>query len=214
MISSGLLVALVGSATFMSEHQSSMVALVAAGVVLALHNYAPRAAIAAVIVGWLGATFLVVPAVRTAYAANLHKAEWLMVNARARIVLWEVTARNVSLAPVFGIGWSASATVDSQFVAPPLTAGDVVKHSPNHHAHNVYLQVWYELGVLGALAFSALGLSVLAAISRFDSATRGLALSCFVSAAVIGAFSWGIAQSWYMALMTFLPTLVSFARRP
>jgi O-antigen ligase len=67
------------------------------------------------------------------------------------------------------------------------------------HAHNVYLQTWYELGAIGAVLFMALGLGVLRSIAHVPTTLLPYALASFAAASIVGAFSWGMWQAWFMA---------------
>ncbi len=68
---------------------------------------------------------------------------------QARIMVWKGTARMVEAAPVFGHGGGSFRLLDSQYVELPANVAAV-------HAHNDYLHVASEYGILGAL----LGLGV------------------------------------------------------
>ena len=79
------------------------------------------------------------------------------------------------------------------------------------HAHNVFLQVWYELGAVGARLFCALGLAVLAAIARAARPAQAYLAAGFASASVIGAFTWGLWQPWFLAAFVFSAMLAILA---
>ncbi len=185
----------------LSQHDTSLLALVASLALFALALRWPRPALVLAAAGWLVATLLVVPIVTHTYRdASLHLSTWLPKSARQRIILWGYTAEQVAKSPWIGVGIASTKALDSRRT-------DVAETPPDHvyplrtgpHAHNVYLHTWYELGVIGALLLSALGLALLRSISRLPPALLPYALAGFVTAAVVGAFSWGMWQAWFMA---------------
>lgn len=99
--------ALAATTTLLSPHETSKVAIVFAAIVVLLHYSLPGWARGVVKAGWLVALLLVVPAAQLAYSANLHTAEWLPVNARARVIIWAATAEKISQRPLFGACLSA-----------------------------------------------------------------------------------------------------------
>ena len=66
------------------------------------------------------------------------------------------------------------------------------------HTHNAPIQVWLELGAVGALLASAL---VLALGWR---ATSPGAAGAFAAAVAIGSLSYGIWQGWWLCLLAML----------
>jgi O-antigen ligase len=183
-----------------SQHESSALALLAGGLVLAIAFGSVRIAIGVVAAGWVAACLLVVPVTDLAFRqANLHMAEWLPRTARQRVVLWGYTASQIYQRPLTGVGVASTKTLDDarrkDLTKPP---GYVYELRTGPHSHNVYLQTWYELGAIGALLFMGLGLAVLRAISRYDSATQPWLLATFTSASLIAALTWGLWQAWFM----------------
>jgi O-antigen ligase len=198
------------TATFFSQHETSKVAIVCAAIVVLLHYARPGWALVLTKAGWLVALILVVPAAQLAYVSHLHTAEWLPVNARARIIIWAATAEQVGQRPIFGIG--ANSTKSLNEMRPSETRADhVVPWRTAMHAHNVYLQTWYELGAVGVVLLGAAGLSILSMIGLMAGLPQAFALAAFVSAAVMGAFSWGMWQPWFVASYLLASTIVTLA---
>jgi O-antigen ligase len=193
----------------LSQHDTSLVALVASLAVFGLSLRWPRPALVLVAAGWLVATLLVVPIVSYTYRdASLHLSTWLPHTARQRIILWGYTAEQVGKSPWVGVGIASTKALDSRRTDVAATPVDhVYPLRTGPHAHNVYLQTWYELGVIGALLLSALGLALLRSISRLPQALLPYALASFVTAAVVGAFSWGMWQAWFMAAFAIASVL-------
>ncbi|MEJ0067893.1 MAG: hypothetical protein WDO24_03180 [Pseudomonadota bacterium] len=66
------------------------------------------------------------------------------------------------------------------------------------HPHNGALQVWLELGAVGALVGALIALVVLSRLTpdRLAPAERAVGLATFATAAVELSLSYGIWQSW------------------
>ncbi len=185
---------------FSSEHETSMLALVAGCFVFVGMAVAPKPMRALVLAAWVAATLLVVPLAATAYDTGLHRAGWLPQTARNRIVLWGVTADKVWDKPLLGVGIGSTKPLDED-AAPTATVqpGDSYPQRTGRHSHNIFMQTWYELGAVGALLFLAVGVLALRALGRLPPADQPYAFASFVSAMTIGAFTWGMWQPWFMA---------------
>jgi O-antigen ligase len=74
---------------------------------------------------------------------------------------------------------------------------------PIPHPHNIYLQTWYELGLVGAALLAAFGILLLARIARLNSVQRPFVFALFGVAAVQIGFSYNLWQTWFMCLFGF-----------
>ena len=93
-----------------------------------------------------------------AFKAELHQADWLPKSARARIIIWEYTAERVLENPVLGIGANSTPAVKAKAVAAPeKPEGFVFRRTTGQHAHNLFLQSWYELGLFGTILVAIAG---------------------------------------------------------
>ena len=198
---SALVVSLALIAIFFSRHESSMLAIIFSVAVFAAATLAPRLAPGLTAAGWIVATLLVVPIAHSAFSAGLHdSSSFVPRTGKARIIIWEYTARQVAKQPFSGVGIQSTKPLDeARLGRMEKPAGFVFPLRTSRHAHNVYLQTWYELGAVGALLLCLCGLVLLRWIWRLDGAIRPYALATFVAAAVIAAFSWGMWQPWFMA---------------
>ena len=135
-----------------SEHDSSQVGLVASLLVLLLAWVSPRAVVRGLAIAWCLGFVLVIPLDFLAFKADLHQAKWLPMSARARIIIWEYTAERVLEKPFLGIGADST---PAMMVKPKNPSerpkGFVIRRTTGQHAHNLFLQSWYELGVFGVI---------------------------------------------------------------
>jgi O-antigen ligase len=115
------------------------------------------------------------------------------------VILWGYTADQVPLKFWRGTGLNSTKPLDEARKDTWITRpGHVYPERTGQHAHNIFLQTWYELGAFGAAALMLFGLSVLAAIDRLPRRLAPFALATFAGAAALGATSWGFWQPWFM----------------
>lgn len=195
----------VAAAAFLSEHDSSKAALVGSVLVFGLATLWPDLTRRALSLGWCFAFALVIPLALAAYKAELHKAEWLPFSAQARVTLWAYTAEHVPAAPLLGIGASSTRTLDQapenrkkHWKQKQKTQG--FGWRAGAHAHNAFLQTWYELGAVGVILFMACGAGIVMSLRRLPPQTQRYALAQFAAFFAIIAFGWGMWQAWLLAL--------------
>jgi O-antigen ligase len=169
---------------------------------------------------WTLAFVLAVPLATLAYQASLHQTEWLPFSARARIVLWGYTADKIPETPILGIGLGSMRKLDAQLKKDPdapviadIEPGQSFVWGKGPHAHNGFLQAWYELGAVGAGLLLVAGLGALSSIARLPAEAQPYVLAQFAAYLVIAAFAWGIWQSWLMALTGLAPIYAVMAAR-
>ena len=195
-----------------SEHETSMLAVIAACVAFAGMWVAAPVMRKAIAAGWVIATLLVVPLASVAYRQELHFADWLPQTARNRVILWGYTASEVTKNPLLGVGVASTKDLDEanaeKAVQPP---GYTYPLRTGRHSHNIFMQTWYELGAIGAVLLLAIGLCTIAVLSRLPRADQALAFASFVAAVLIGSFSWGIWQTWFLAAYGIWAVLLAVA---
>ena len=184
-----------------SGHQSSQLAIIAGVGAFGLALRWPVAARRVVAIAWVAVVMLIVPICTLAFKASLQEASWLPLSARHRVVIWAYTANEVVKARVLGIGADAT---QSLFKEQMMRQGerkqvDGFELVTNRHAHNGYLQIWYELGFAGAALFMIAGLVSLFAIGALPAAVQPFAVAQFATFAGIIATSYGIWQMWFQA---------------
>jgi O-antigen ligase len=144
-----------------------------------------------------------------------------------RLVIWDFAAARIAEKPLAGWGLEASrampggraqpdaATLDRlNITAPAQREFLVLPHVEVMplHPHNGALQLWLELGGIGALIGAALMLALGVAASR--SAAPAVGAGMLASAAVTGMLSFGLWQAWWVAsLLLAMVALVLVPRR-
>ena len=200
-----------------SEHDSSLIALLGSILVLVLARQWPRLTTRALAAIWCLGFALVLPLNFLAYNAELHLADPLPDSYKARVIIWEYTSERVLERPWLGIGMDS--TPEMKPDAPHKTAptlkeqpeGFVFKRTTAHHAHNIFLQSWYELGALGAILLAAAGALIVLRIDLLPLQAQPFAAATFAAFAIIAAFSWGMWQTWFMCAIALVPLYVAIA---
>lgn len=190
-----------GFAAALSRHESSMAALVVGVIVFALAWVSALWAGRLLAAGWVVAIVAVVPLALLAGRGKLENIPWLHHSLAHRFIIWNYTAEETLKSPIIGIGAYMTYVLGperNKDAAPE--PGEKYKKTLSRHAHNAYLQTWYEMGAIGAALLLASGLSVLAAIRRLADRAQPFALATFATAATMLSSSYGIWQTWYLAL--------------
>jgi O-antigen ligase len=194
----GALLLAVAIPVFLSEHQSSQAALAASIPVFCLAQRWPLALIRSLAVLWCLAFVLVLPADFLMYKTNLHMVDWLPRSFRARVIIWEYTAEHVFDHPWLGVGAdSTRALKEPRTIGtaeqPP---GFIYPRTIGWHAHDLFLQTWFELGVVGAILVAFVGAMVALRMSLLPLETQPFAAASFAVFMAIVAFGWGMWQTW------------------
>lgn len=200
-----------------SEHDSSMIALLGSILVLLVARQWPRLTTRALAAIWCLGFALVLPLNFLAFNAELHLAEPLPDSYKARVIIWEYTSERVLERPLFGIGVDSTPEMhpDQPHKTDPSPEekpeGFVFKRTTAHHAHNIFLQSWYELGVLGAILLAIAGALVVLRIDLLPLAAQPFAAATFAAFAIIAAFAWGMWQAWFMCGVALAPLYLAVA---
>lgn len=203
-----------------------VLALVAGGCVFILGWGLPRFmpwALAGVVV--LGVVFapLVPGLLPNPFEKGPHL-RWLNPSSAQRIVIWNNAVVHIKEKPVLGAGFDATRALYGKkdrvvYKFPDEIAGQPwgpTLHEPIPlHPHNAVLQVWLELGAVGAAIVLVLLLAVIRAIDRNieDRVRRAAALGALTTGLVVANISFGIWQSWWLASIlltgTFMVTVLA-----
>ena len=202
--SGAAVIAVVAAAVALSTHASSKVAMVASALVFAGACINLDWVRRFVVAGWMAIIVLIVPMGLAGLHWKMHDGTGLFMSAQHRVLIWGVTASRVLVHPIGGIGVSSTASYDE-------TATEQVQRDPasglplatNVHAHNVYLQVWYELGLIGAVLLLLTGLPLFQWIASSRAAEQPYLLAAFVLAAVMASFSYSFTDPWFLGAFGF-----------
>ncbi|MBW3558719.1 MAG: O-antigen ligase family protein [Proteobacteria bacterium] len=115
--------------------------------------------------------------------ARVLPASW-----EARVSIWTFAAARIAERPIFGWGLDASRSFSPEI---PL------------HPHAMSIQLWLELGAIGAGLGALVWWVTLAGVARLakhDRPAAGAAVGAAAAYFVIGNLSFGVWQEWWLAL--------------
>lgn len=182
--------------TFVSDHQTSqlgfIVSVIVFAVALAFTEFARRA----MLFGCLLAVLVIVP---VSYAVdrewNLSSASWAQTTLKERFTIWGNVAARVPEAPILGIGASNTTNLDTYTHLP---AGSP---AAPHHPHDMLLQVWFELGAVGAGLLILFLLTLFQAIRALDREAQVFALAAIAVVFVESMATWSLWSLWFQAVV-------------
>lgn len=191
-------------AIFGSVHDASKLAIVVGGTAWIVAFVSARWASGLVRAMWLAATLLPIPIAVAMYEGGLHKATWLQYSAQHRVEIWHRSALNALESPIIGNGAMSTYAASAE-----VARNDPRSRLTQPHQHNVFLQIWDELGIIGALLLAWFGWRLVGAIERLERRLQPYAFAIMASAAALVSTSYGLWQVWFLA--TFGMAFVAFA---
>lgn len=189
------------------NHQSSQLALLCGALTYGLARLSLPNTVRLIAVTWCAATLAMPVLASTLIRTDTHNASWLFDFARARIIIWGETAKKIGQRPLLGHGVAATETIQKETPKPEWRPNEIYPRSTARHAHNAYLQIWFELGGAGGLLLCAFGLAVLDRVRRISPADQQLALAALAVVAGMIATSYGIWQLWLQASIAMAAVL-------
>jgi O-antigen ligase len=144
---------------------------------------------------------LIIPFSIFAYDHGGTTAHWIKHSGQHRVEIWHFAAERALEKPLFGWGFNASRYVPN---------GDAVSHflPPGQsliplHPHDAFLQVWLEIGAVGAIIVAGILLLGLRAVGQWPAAVARFTLPGYAAGLVVAGLAFGIWQSWWMATLAF-----------
>mgnify|MGYP001809539727 CR=1 FL=1 len=171
---------------------------------------APRFAIVALGLG-LAAWVIAAPFALGWLAQQDAIAQSLPLSWQVRLDIWGYVAPRIAEAPFLGHGIDASRTITGLGQVGDLTFPQVPLHP-----HSAPLQVWYELGAIGAALLAATLAAGGILAGRALSAQPGAAAAAcggIAALATLWSISYGAWQEWVIALCGVALALANAARR-
>lgn len=146
----------------------------------------------------LGAGVLTAPLLARAGLSIPAVADWSNVTNSYghRLRIWRHATELIAQKPLLGWGFDASRHLST---GRYLDYGDLMPL----HPHNAALQVWVELGAVGAVLAAALAVLFCLAMDRLirDQAGRAASVAGTVTACAILSLSYGVWQYWWLATL-------------
>jgi O-antigen ligase len=199
-------IAVAGGALSLHFHQLSTAVGFALGfAIFAAAFAAPRVSVSAI--SWsLAFWMLAAPFLTPLLTTNPRFAEMLQFSAAARIAIWRNVCAQILDRPWFGHGLDAGRAADRVIVV----RGESMDGIPVH-PHSASLQIWYELGVIGAALAAALlayGGWLLARAYAHDKPAAAAAAATLTMFGFMANVGWSLWQEWWMATLLLSAALV------
>lgn len=155
---------------------------------------------------------------QAAYAGGVGKMGGLDHSAIHRLVIWDHVAGLVAERPIIGYGIEASRVIGRGGVTVSAAAGadGAVLPALPLHPHNASLQIWLELGAIGAVCFAAFlyCMTRMAWTYTPDPVGRAGLVGSWVAVLTIAHLSNGVWQYWWIACLGFTATMVALMLAP
>ncbi len=204
---------------FLLDSDAARIGIVAGLIICGLTLLRPAAASLLLILGmatWILAAPIVAaqldPAVVVRLVPNIQPSHL------HRVLIWKFAAARALERPIAGWGLGASRSLPEGTVnlrsavdaLPMGPEGDELKlefakatfEQMPLHPHSITLQVWIELGAVGAaFLLAAIAIALVAARRRYAGADLAAFHGLLVSFLVIANFSYGAWQSWWLAAL-------------
>jgi O-antigen ligase len=134
-----------------------------------------------------------------------------------RLAVWRFANDRLSERPIHGWGMRASRAIPGGEVLIDVGGRRPGKTMPLH-PHNGLLQIWLELGAIGALLAAAFLFAAVSALRRLEADRAGHAalIATITTGFAYSSLSYGIWQTWWLAAMALsvIFTLTLARKRP
>ena len=122
-----------------------------------------------------------------------------------RLYIWQFVSERIWERPLLGWGIGMSRYIPGGGGETPV-GGTLI----GLHPHSALLQVWLELGVIGAVAAAAMVAGLTWRLARLDADrfTTAAATAAFAAAFAVASIGFGVWQSWWMATLGVLAAWV------
>lgn len=203
----GLLVALwatVGIAVFSSHSESAKLALIITALVLGATWIAPRLAHALAslsMVALIFATPFLAPLTNRIVPDSFKQLVGRTLTDRGDI--WREYMLYYWEKPILGHGLESSFTFKDTPYASDLT-GARLEAVTYMHPHNAIVQIWFELGLGGAVLLAATVALLMRAIGRLPPKVQLASTATAVSVFAVSAISHGAWQAWWWGLVALI----------
>lgn len=206
IIITAILIITTSLAISLSVCQSAMIALIFGALTLLISTQRPKALLyiigAGIIIGIFSSPWI------AQYLFDLRPEilmNWTGANAAQRIELWDFVARKALESPWYGWGIESTRHIDNFDSAKIFYSTTRIIHP-----HNFALQLWIELGILGALSGAAFIMLCIKNILIINKKQLPFIIAGFTTILIINLVGYGIWQGWLVGIefMTILIFIV------
>ncbi|MGD9668417.1 MAG: O-antigen ligase family protein [Hyphomicrobiaceae bacterium] len=186
-----------------SGSATALLSLAAAALAFACALWSPKPATRMLQAALLVVTLTAVPLSMLPKALNMDKNPALPPSFTERVIIWNDIAGMTLERPWLGIGVKSIRFLERWPPKPgsSMEARGGLRSYP--HPHNGYLQVWLELGAVGAVIFAIAGVSLINGILSLPHDMQKYALALAAGTSAIIGPGWDIWQPWLVAAIGF-----------
>jgi len=205
------------------QGQTAILAWLAGGLAAAAGAVAPRLW-ASALGGLIAASVFIAPfafAHKDFREAILKQVPAQATSVKHRLLIWQFAGEKIAERPVSGWGLAASRAVPGADQMATAYASEKgigwIDRRPNGswggssimplHPHNAFVQIWLELGVLGAAVAAGFFWLCAQACRAGPPGVRACRFGLLAGAVTIACFSYGVWQSWWIAALFLIAAL-------
>lgn len=189
------------------ESQAAQLAVFSAMFILVFAHLVPRATLWVCGVGGcvviLSMPFVISQLDLTTLGKGVPNAQLTIL---PRMEIWLYVSQKILAQPLLGYGLEAG-----RFL--PLDDMTQVYFTDVHlhHPHNGVLQIWFEMGALGALSLAAAWGLILRQVSLLTASAIPFVLAGLCCTLIVGSVAHGVWQSWWVGVLALLPFFFAVA---
>ena len=203
------------AALFELEMTAARLAFFVGGLAFLISFWRPRLVIRGLLIA-LFAAILVLPPVVIAtgipdrFPAIADKLAPSNTSSKHRLFIAQFVLNNIAERPIVGHGFDASRNLPGG--QTPSVGGEPILPL---HPHDAILQVWLELGAVGAVIAALVVALVLHAIDRLSPRREAAAVACasFAAFFTMAVMSYGIWQNWWLMTAWIAATFIALTAK-
>lgn len=203
-------VLMVGSFTIIVSHnETTKIALTAGLMTLLISMYSKKLIHWLLLSGFFIAIIAAIPSAKLPMMLDLHKASWVANSAKERFYIWDYTADQTALSPMIGFGTVAARHMSRNYLKKNLISEKTRNGNQLHywskennrfylhsHAHNGFLQIWFDLGAIGSLSFLFICFAVFQRINKLPDQLKPTIYAFCASVFFVVLTGFGFWQTW------------------
>lgn len=135
-----------------------------------------------------------------------------------RLIIWEEVVDRIWQRPIAGFGFDSSRNMTDATTSRNYSLAyrgekifEINSEPIPLHPHNTSLQVWLELGGLGAILYTAFLIVLIRLVGRYDGLEGAVGLATLTTATFISFTAYGAWQSWWQATLWMVAAAMALA---
>lgn len=184
---------------FVSDSETAKLAFVVGAICFVVSQKMIALARWCTTLAWAIVTLLIIPLVLLFGTPGSVYVKSLPASAQDRILIWDHTASRIKEAPILGVGANMTRYVYKS--EPSQKASTELQPRLSFHAHNIFLQTWFEMGLIGAVLLCLIGVLGIQATRALPSFMQPFSLSFISVVTITGLTGYGMWQVWLVSVV-------------